>query len=216
MNKRALFILAITPLLLTACTKKEAAKDKSNEQATQMEQEKTTNNSMTGTLGSLLGLGKNLQCTFAYRDETTFSQGTVYVAGERMRGNFNTTIDETEYGSHMISTNQKVYVWNDEQTQGIVMDAANPDEVDLPDVDIGTDTNTSNDVDFNKDYDYQCDTWIPDNKMFEIPAEIEFINIQEKMENIQSEVINKLDIECSACDSLSGDSKTQCLAAIGC
>lgn len=216
MTKKTLILILILPFVLTACTLNPFASNDAESESTNTSENTQTSseNSMQGTLTSLLGLGKNLQCTFNYSDDTTASSGNVYVSGERFRGDFETTYNDETSISHMISDDQMVYVWTDGQEQGFVMEATDPEEIDIPEVD--TLESSTNTVDLDQEYEYDCDSWIPDNKMFEVPGDVEFTSIQEQLENIEKEVMENLDLDCSTCDSLSGDAKTQCLAAIGC
>ncbi|MCA9366595.1 hypothetical protein KC722_03375, partial [Candidatus Kaiserbacteria bacterium] len=68
-----------------------------------------------GSFMSLMGLGKNLTCEFSsVADETGGAvAGTVYISGERLRGDFEMEQAGTVMESHMIQDGEYSYTWSE-------------------------------------------------------------------------------------------------------
>ncbi len=122
-----------------------------------------------GSLADLMGRGGDWQCTFNVENEVSKSDGTVFVSGEKLRGDFasmvpqlNQTID-----SHMIQSEGYVYVWTSLTTQGFKSKAT------LGTAD-GTTAFKDQGVDINQQYNYNCSPWTVDVSKFELPAGVTF------------------------------------------
>lgn len=171
----------------------------------------SANDSQTGqvsrqSLRSLLTLGGNQNCEFT--DVETGSSGQVYISGGKMRSDITTQVQGTSMAAHTISDGQTIYVWTEGQTDGFKMtlDATQP---------TGAPSDpASKNVDLDRQVDYECNTWSPDSSLFTLPAGIEFKDFS-SMLAVPTGTGAAMD-KCSACDSLSGDVKTQCLQALGC
>jgi len=94
----------------------------------------------TGSLRTLLTLGRSQRCTYTDSEVS----GVVYLSRDNMRTDYTSTDPETPSGS-MIMTKDKIYAWSDTTNEGFVMDriddsANNQDEgggpVDGEDIDI--------------------------------------------------------------------------------
>lgn len=219
MNKKILIALIALPFILTACTFNPFSNgDNPTETSTTSTSENIQegndgSNLFSGSLQDLLATNQKLKCTYSYSDTETnlTSEGTIYLSDEKMRGDISSNMEGTTYQSHMIKTGDEVYVWQDGETQGMKMnftELENQGYMEASEQDTATTT-----VDLTTSYDYDCSNWIPDNKMFEAPAEVTFSDL--------SDLINSVDIQnvpqgCDACNSLSGQGKEQCLQVLKC
>jgi len=130
----------------------------------------------------------------------TFPEGTVYISGGKFRGDF-------APNSHMISDSKTSYIWTDDQKQGFKMTIDASTEADVqteaPD---GA-------VDVNEKLDYKCSTWLPDASVFALPSGVDFTDFSALTTPSAS---GGNSVQCTACASLTGDDKTQCLAVLNC
>ena len=229
MNKtKAMFLLIFLPFLLTACNVNPFAK-KLEKDVQQVEKQ---DNRFTGSLKDLLETGQQQVCTYTTTDteNVTISMGKVYISGTDMRGDFETNVEGQSLLSHMIKMEDTAYVWQEGQTQGIKMS--------FEDVDASAQTNENTvetpekpteNIDLLSNYEYDCDNWIPDKKMFELPAEVTFVDLSETMQSIQNNAVEAMDnaqpsgdvdpnaqVDCSACDNAPEEARALCLAALKC
>lgn len=139
---------------------------------------------------------------------------TIYVSGEKMRGDFVMQLKQ-DGGAMKASTIQKDgvgYTWGDSPfgsfATKINLEAINGSEVagkkDQP-------------VDFNEELDYSCRKWNADNSKFDLPAGVNFSDISAGVQQINQNSEMMQNMQCSACDQApDAASKAQCLAALGC
>lgn len=210
-------VLAIT-LLLSGCkaqtTNEAQNSDLTNQQTAQTE---TTNQkkAFSGSITDLLKLNQPLECTFETNTEVGKTMGTAYVAGSRMRGSFDvtTTVDAEPIHTEVISDGQYSYLWGNTYPQGIKM-KLDPETADSP---IPTPSNES--FDYNADFEYDCQPWQVDETQFAPPPSVEFMDLSARMEQLMPKEPNANPDKqsfCGACAQLEGDSKAQCLEAMGC
>lgn len=134
-------------------------------QAPTMTAPEATPTAMT-TLKALLALGVAQKCTF--------DQGTVYLAGGKVRGDFVNTAG----ASHMISTGSTSYIWMDGQTAGFKMTfdvnaTPNPSTSATPVPQGG--------LDVNQQANYNCEPWTADSALFSLPKGITFQDLSKFM-----------------------------------
>jgi hypothetical protein len=130
-----------------------------------------------------------------------------------MRGDFVTPVNGTPANSHMVLSDTYMYVWTDSETTGIKMS--------LEQFNTTSETeNTPKSVDLDKQIDYKCVAGTSDDSLFLVPTDREFVEIGEMMKGIKPSTTMDSGIgassQCAACDSLSGETKTQCLQALSC
>jgi hypothetical protein len=162
------------------------------------------------SLRDLIAQGTNQSCTYS----TDNSHGMIYLADGKIRGDFNVTTtnanNQTQTSvSHMIIMNNTNYLWTEGTKTGIKMafdQNATPAPV--------TSNTPTNSFDANALNNYKCSPWVADATMFTLPAEISFMTVNNP--NITAPSGSSNSSLCSKCDTLSGDSKTQCLAALNC
>ena len=164
------------------------------------------------SLRNLMTISSNIVCTF--NDTESGVEGEIYVGNGNLRGDFVTQTNGSAMNSHMISTNDRVYVWSDESDQGMVFTLEDVEDPDAED-------EMSSSVDLDEEYSYNCRPWIVDRSVFQLPGNIEFIDFSSMMQfeimtGDGDQVIQGTSEQCAACEALSGDSKTACLQALGC
>lgn len=153
------------------------------------------------SLKNLIAKGVAQNCTYS----TEQTSGSVYVSGGAVRGDFETTVDKVVTKSHMIVKDNTSYIWSDGQTTGFKM-SFDPNATPA-----GGETSSKSDgnFDISADMNYKCSTWIVDGSKFALPAGVTFSAFEIPTTDSSSS-------QCSYCNSLSGDDKTQCLTALKC
>ena len=137
-----------------------------------------------------------------------------------MRGDFESEINGQRMISHMISKDDTSYNWQDGQTTGFMM-KIDPDTLSPGDDEKNNglpDSEKNQPIDPDKVVDYKCSPWNADNSLFNPPQNIKFTDYSSMMPpSAGRDTPNKqTEDPCSACDSLTGDAKSQCLSALNC
>lgn len=143
--------------------------------------QQTGESAVQQTLRDLIAGGQAVMCSYTDTTESTTTEGTVYVAGERMRGDFTQTSDGTTTTSHMIAMNKTSYVWMDGQQNGYMMMAQEPEETEATETAEET-PESQEPVDLDRPLDYNCQPWSVDEDMFGLPDGINFIDMNAMME----------------------------------
>ncbi|MEK7631045.1 MAG: hypothetical protein AAB417_03400 [Patescibacteria group bacterium] len=174
------------------------------------------------SLKALLAVNSPQKCTFTNKVENSDSSGTVYVMRGRMRGDFTSVAAGKIENSHMIVENDKSYVWSESMAQGMMMNFADFDK---------PENKQQGTTDVNKEVDYSCSAWSPDEGVFQRPANVEFVDLKAMMGDgmMQGGMMDKqptggaptggADIkamQCKSCDGLQEPAKTQCKTALAC
>lgn len=162
------------------------------------------------SLKDLIGKGIAQTCTFTSEE----SKGTVYVDGSKVREDFEVTMDDKVVKSHVIVLDNTMYNWSDEQKVGIKIafdPKATPVAVESPaGGSIGK-------FDANANMDYKCSVWLPDSGKFTLPTDVTFSSFDiPTTQTAPKQGTSSGSSQCSYCDALSGDDKTQCLKAMNC
>ncbi|MEK7649583.1 MAG: hypothetical protein AAB367_01275 [Patescibacteria group bacterium] len=127
------------------------------------------------SLKALMMLDTPQRCTFTNKVQNSESFGTVYLMNGRMRGDFTSVAAGRTEQSHMIVESDAGFVWADSmQGKGMMMDMSQ----------WGQQTNNQNtqQVDLDAEVDYSCDTWSPDESVFQRPSDIEFLDLKMMMQ----------------------------------
>lgn len=184
----------------------------------------------TSSLRALMAQGGNLSCTFTYAQGGVSSSGTVYVAGERMRGDFTATVPNAgAIASHMIKDGEYAYVWSDALPgQGMKMKVTAEQGAAL-------DARAQGSVDFDAPGSYSCERWREDSSKFALPSGVSFVDFTDAAgasaaaaaaikaqaagaavnANVSAGASAKA-AQCAACDAVPDAAKAQCRAAVGC
>jgi hypothetical protein len=160
------------------------------------------------SIKDLLTAGIPQQCTFTDASGEAGLEGTTYIAGGKMRGDFTTTVDGKTTTGHTIFDGKTSWIWMDETSTGfkIEVDPSEADSSELP---------VQQGMDLNKTIDYNCSTWLPDNTLFNPPTDITFTSF-EVPDTTEADAMTGNQNLCESCEALSGESKTQCLTALNC
>lgn len=180
------------------------------------------NNKIEGTLGDFFSgkMGNNLVCEATYKVADDNELKTImYISGERIRLNYDMKVPvpgaggETQKNLYMVSDGEYGYVWGDsflgEMMQGfkIKMDEMGSGQ----EAPAGTEM-----IDYEMPVTH-CKPWIVDEKMFEIPEGVEFIDPGNMtIEDMIPAGSGNMDIDCSLCNQLPADQIADCLSSLGC
>ena len=166
-------------------------------------------------------MGTDLVCESTYKvGEDNEIKTAMYISGKRIRLNYDMKNPvpgmggETQKNLYMVSDGEYGYVWGDSTIGGIMqgfkvkideMDSeeAAPKETEMIDYEMPV---------------TDCKPWTVDEKMFEIPEGIEFID-PNNIEDIVAEdmiPLGDINIECSLCNQLPADQIADCLSSLGC
>jgi hypothetical protein len=124
----------------------------------------------SGSLSDLAKRGGNYKCTIAHESEAAQSSGTVYVAGDRIRGDFTSIVPQVgmTVETHMIQNGGYVYTWSPLTPNGFKAKTTL------------SESNTSQAMsgeyaDFQQAYSYDCAPWSVDTSLFTPPSDVTFV-----------------------------------------
>ena len=165
-------------------------------QPTQLEESQTK-----GSIKNLLAAGKNQTCTIKYPVGEQMGEGTVYVSGKNLRGDFTITSAEKTFDSHMIQDETYMYSWSSLSPQGVKMKIAELEKVQA--------SPTAESVDLNQEVDVNCSSWSVDSGKFTPPADVNFM--ETGTTPAQTQQLDK-----SVCDQITDpQAKASCLQSLG-
>jgi len=112
--------------------------------------------------------GKNYQCVFTKSDDASKITGTLQITQNELRGDFDLTLNDKNFASHLIETGDTAYTWTSLEPIGlkspiiksITQNSSPADQAEL----VGT----------QDKMDFTCSPWNVDTKVFEIPTGITF------------------------------------------
>lgn len=136
----------------------------------------------TGTFESLLALGESVVCDIAYTDPEadTDAEGSVFVAGDDMRGDFMLTHDGEAFDSHMIKSDTMVYTWTESSRGTYAIKMTIDAEAEAGSDDMGSEQP----IEWDQNVTYDCRAWERDESMFTPPADIEFMDPSSMMQDM--------------------------------
>jgi hypothetical protein len=161
--------------------------------------------SSPSSLKDLISKGIAQSCTYSNEG----SSGKFYVSGSKVRGDFETTVEGNVTKSHMIIDGNTSYIWSDGQKSGIKMtfdSSATPSG--------SAATSPAGSFDTAANMNYKCSVWVVDSSVFTLPVGVTFMTFGTPT-GVSPETGSNSS-QCSYCESLTGDSKTQCLTALKC
>jgi hypothetical protein len=185
------------------------------------------------TLRALLARGEDITCTFSHSYEGGASQGVVFVADGKMRGDFTSTVEgQGAVASHMINDGEYAYVWSDAAaSQGMKM------KVDaMANANANANAQGQAALDYDQALSYDCDDWNEDDEKFELPSGVAFTDFTSMINAAASSSaaananlgagasanvgaganVNADASACASCDSLPDAAKSQCRVALSC
>jgi len=206
MNKK--LIVTIVVLLLLGVGGFAAAKNFKGSSSTSTSTESSTQPTSANSLKALLALGSAQTCTF----DNAGSTGTMYISGGKVRGDFDSTTNGKTLKTHMLVDGTTSYIWMDGEKTGYKMSFDASAGAGTP----GTTTaQTSGAFDANADMNYKCGPWVADASVFVLPTTVTFTSFAIPTMN-PSSGNGSSSSQCSYCDNLTGDAKTQCKSALNC
>lgn len=169
-----LILVTGTVLLIKGGSKEDL--QTSGEEAAQEEtvakEETVDENVFSGSLKDLITRGGNYKCEFTHSSDVADSSGTIFIAGEKIRGNFVSLAKpaNAKVESYMITDGGFSYVWSSMMPMGmkIKIDMQNLPEVQNP---------TAGSFDYNQNLDYSCEPWTIDESVFTVPQDIKFTEL---------------------------------------
>ena len=172
----------------------------------------TSTSSKTGSqsLKDLLLAGISQKCTYKDSQENMAVEGTVYIAGGKVRGDFSSTNQGQTFSGHTIYDGKVSYVWTEGMKTGFKM------AVD-PETGKSEGSSSEENVDLTKKIDYSCGPWLANESQFTPPSDITFSEFT--MPTIPagtSSSGNTNQEACKLCNTLTGEAKTQCLTSLNC
>lgn len=190
----------------------------SNQPADQDRATTATTNTRTGgtSLASLFERGENLVCDYQYADAFGSQTGTVYTSGINVRGDFTmTATDGTVTTSHIIRDDQYHYNWGAVNGEPIGTRIRLADFASATDLTVDTNTSGQTSLDYDYQYDFDCQPWTVDQSLFAVPSDIAFSDL-----TLPTEVGSPLTAEakaaaCQACEQ-NAETRDQCRLALGC
>lgn len=186
--------------------------------STQTTSSAATTSAQSGSIKSLIAAGKTQKCTFSTTKDNYSSNGTVYVGGGKLRGDF--SVNTSQSMTHMINDGKTSYMWDDSGKFAIKMafDPADTKAV------ANANTQAQQGADVNANYDWSCDSWKIDNSKFDLPSGVTFNELPAMPSGgaaagagAGASAASTTDVSAirkQACNSLSSPAKEQCLAAI--
>jgi hypothetical protein len=173
--------------------------------------ESTETSGSPTSLKDLLAKGVAQTCTFS----NDASSGTVAISGGKVRGDFDATVEGNVVKSHMIVDGNTSYIWMDGQATGF---KATFDAEAAKDSSTTTPKTAQGSIDANESLNYNCKPGIINASAFDLPKDVSFteFSIPTIAPSAKDSGTGSTSDQCAVCNSLSGDSKTQCLKALNC
>ncbi len=122
----------------------------------------------SSSFSRLMAAGQSVECSFEKNDGS--QKGTMYVAGEKLRGDFLVNQEGSEFPMHMIRDTEKMYTWGGPMGagQGMVM----PTNMQGGNF-MGTPMPTTA-ANMDEEMDFNCKPWSADASQFELPLDVTF------------------------------------------
>ncbi len=174
------------------------------------------------SLFDFLTMAGSQKCVFS--DSASHTSGTVYLAGGKMRGDFQSDENGTKQASHMMHEGNFVYFWIDGQPQGYKMSlsamkantatSGASNEQSNPFQKLNTQTKAS----------YSCSPWSGDQAGFALPKNIKFLDFTSMMQGAvqpssvtPGSAVQNNSASCAQCDQIpAGTARNQCRSYLKC
>ena len=107
-----------------------------------------------------------------------------------MYGEFtNVTADGTSNQASVIRNGDTQYVWQSGSNEGYKTDVSQSDEE--------TQTETSETIDPDQNYEFKCVSWTVDESLFELPSGVGFTDIADRLQQVQQQTQEAIENACS-------------------
>lgn len=160
----------------------------------------------TASIKSLMQKGGSQQCTFSTVADGSKSDGTIYLAGGKMRGDFDVITENVTVMSHTIFDGTTSYIWTHDAGEGLKMN------VDPADIESYADNQP---ISADKNLEFECKSWNEDSSKFVPPSDVKFNDLPAMPSG--NALPNNADTKAmqqAICNNLPEPSKSECLAAV--
>lgn len=129
----------------------------------------------TDTLATLLELGRNIECTFSFKDNDVYSEGTGFFSDGRVRIDALSLANVSEnHVSSIIIAPETMYIWGTSDIGSFALKLPTPTST-------VAHNDTSDYLSPNEAVSYSCVPWTVDNSVFTPPASVEFLDMSQFM-----------------------------------
>ena len=122
---------------------------------------------VAASMKDLVAKNKPLKCTFTQKTDMSTSEGTLYIAEGKVRGDFDISSSGQSFKAYMITDGTSSFVWSSILPQGF--------KVPLQNASNQASTQPTQGVDYNQVLDYDCSSWVVDSAVFIPPTNVTFI-----------------------------------------
>lgn len=207
--------------------------DVNNQNSYDEKDDNESDNTLTAPTGNLRDffsgkMGTDLVCRTTYKiAEDNELETAMYISGKRIRLDYEMQNPvpgmggEMQKNLHMVSDGEYGYTWG-ESTLGGMMQGfkIKMDEMDVDSEETPEDLEQEQSIEM---IDYEmpvtnCEPWTVDEKMFEIPEGINFIDPDNLGEIINKDLIpeESMEASCSLCSQLPANQISDCLSSLNC
>ncbi len=174
----------------------------------------------SGSLKDLMTRGGDTQCTWSNSSDTAKSSGAVYVSGDKFYQEFSYTDTKTnkEMKSYILNDGTWIYQWSALSNVGtkMKMDEVRKLAEDFQKNNPGGPAGNQggeNNINLDNKLDYNCQKWNADASKFVLPADIQFNDLSQMMNNLPKAAGGNSPVDvCQMCDRLPAEGKAACLS----
>lgn len=139
----------------------------------------------TGSIQDLFSRGKDIMCSYTHTDDKSTTNGTIYIAGEKLYGDIATSYGDTTQHANIIRSDQTIYIWDPTTQKGFQMTT--------------NDTSGSGNTQiFQNKLDFNCIPWNRDEQKFVPPSSVTFTDPTTYSQEIQAQATPSEDANESA------------------
>lgn len=130
-----------------------------------------------GTIRDLMELGKDAACGFTTVANGYESRGVIFVttSGD-VSGDFEVNTGSDMVESHLVLKDKVSYLWSG--SEGVKMTVPDTAEEEIAE---------ESPIGLDAEFDFDCYNWTKDDSRFEIPDDIEFLDIDAMIQNMEAE-----------------------------
>lgn len=171
-----LSLLVVATLFLSAC-----GKEKVNEGMDVNKENNQTEVSEKKSLKELLSLGTAQKCTFEMNNEEGLTKGEILIKGDKFKQSTEITINEEVMKVYSISDGEYFYSWND-----AIKGSGSKMKIDKETQPTSEGEVKQEKIDWEEKLDYKCNPATLTDTDLALPADIEFVDLSEMMNNLQN------------------------------
>lgn len=171
-----LSLLIIASLFLSAC-----GKEKVNEGMDINKENNQTEVNEKKSLKELLSLGTAQKCTFEMNNEEGLTKGEILIKGDKFKQSTEITTNEGVMKVYSISDGEYFYSWND-----AIKGNGSKMKIDKETQPTSEGEVKQEKIDWEEKLDYKCNPATLTDADLALPADIEFVDLSEMMNNLQN------------------------------